>query len=66
MQNPEPNAITETCPLPRDKWSYAIHMLMIILATTHQGKKPDLYYTMEEAYFLSQAHLCHELTGELL
>ena len=66
LQNPEQKAIRETCPLQRDKLSCGNHMLMITLATIYQGKKLDLYYTREDAYFVSQANLHHELTGELL
>jgi len=66
LQNPEPKVIRETCPLQRDRWNCGIHVLMITLATICQGKKPDLYYTREDAYLFSQAHLHHELTDELL
>jgi len=41
-------------------------MLLITLATISQGIKPVLHYKKEDAYFLSQAHLHRELTGELL
>jgi hypothetical protein len=66
LENPEPNIITKSCPLLIDTWSCGIHMLHITLATIYQGKKPVLHYEREDAYLLSQAHLQHELTGELL
>ena len=66
LENPDPSVITESCPLQVDKWSCGIHMLLVTLATIYQGKKPALCYEREDAYLLSQAHLHHELTGELL
>ena len=66
LENPDPDIIKESCPLQIDKWSCGIHMLMITLATIYQGKKPVLHYTREDAILFSQAHLHHELTGELL
>ena len=66
LENPDPDIIKESCPLQIDKWSCGIHMLLITLATIYQGKRPALHYTREDAILLSQAHLHHELTGELL
>ena len=66
LENLVPHIIQEDCPLQIDKWSCGIHMLLITLATLYQGKKPVLHYTREDAMLLSQAHLHHELTGELL
>jgi hypothetical protein len=66
LENTDPSVITESCPLQVDKWSYGIHMLLVTLATIYQGKKPALCYERKDAYLLSQAHLHHELTGELL
>jgi len=41
-------------------------MLMITLATIYQGKKLILQYKKKDAYLFSQAHLHHDLTGELI
>jgi hypothetical protein len=66
LENTDPSIIAESCPLQVDKWSCGIHMLLVTLATIYQGKKPALCYERKDAYLLSQAHLHHELTGELL
>jgi hypothetical protein len=66
LENPDPSIISESCPLQVDKWSCGIHMLLVTLATIYQGKKPAFSYEREDAYLLSQAHLHHELTGEVL
>ena len=66
LEKPDPYIIQESCPLQLDKWSCGIQMLLVTLATLYQGKKPVLHYTRDDAMLLSQAHLHHELTGELL
>jgi hypothetical protein len=66
LEKPDPYIIQESCPLQLDNWSCGMHMLLVTLATLYQGKKPVLHYTRDDAMLLSQAHLHHELTGELL
>ena len=46
--------------------NYEAFSLILQNPEQKKGIKPGLYYTREDAYFLSQAHLHHELTGELL
>jgi hypothetical protein len=55
----------QNTPQQTNGWTCGLHMLLINLTTTYQGRIPTLIHTQHHAESLSRSHLKYVLTGEL-